>query len=134
MKRVVLALCILQAALVVRVLAGQDAQDSVEKHKITVRVTKVKRVKNGCIASVESDKIRYEISSDRAGACTMLRAGEDYRAFPAITSPMDEAVDDYSGDVAVLVVYSNVKGSSLAAYNFVFEIESQEVLKKPTRK
>ncbi len=93
-------------------------------------MTKVKRVKDGCIASVESSKVRFEISSDVPGACSILRAGEDYKAQVSTTRPADKvAANDDTADTTVLVIYNNVKGN--VRDNSVFEVESQEQLRRP---
>ena len=128
MKSLAVAFCVFQA-LVIPASAKQNIPKNVDT--IVVRVTKVRRVRDGCMASVESDKVRFEISSDMVGACSILRAGEDYKAFVGTTRPLDKVKPaDDSADTTILVIYNNVKSSKVRD-NSVFEIQSQEQLRKP---
>jgi hypothetical protein len=127
------AVCIFHLTLGFSASTTQDIPRSIEKSIIMVRVTRVKRVKDGCAASLESDKVRFEVSSDTTGACTILRVGENYKAFIATTrSPEKAAANDDSADTTVLTVYNNVKSSNVRE-NSVFEIESQELVRNPSK-
>jgi hypothetical protein len=133
MKNLTAVLCVFHVAFVIPASAKQDIPKNVEKDIIIVRVTKVKRMKDGCVASVESNKVRYEISSDMSGPCTILRAGEDYKAFVASTRPMHKVEpNDDSADTTVLIVYNNVKSGNVRD-NSVFEVQSQEQVRKPNK-
>src|SRR5271163_1313553 len=72
----------------------------------TIHVTKVQRVNGGCAVDAESTSIRFKLRSSVSAACAMLRSGESYEAFRAITrtDPKDETKDSSS-----LVIANNVK-------------------------
>jgi len=97
-----------------------------EKDKFVVSVVRVKRVGDGCIAEVQSDRVRYQISSDVSGNCAMLSAGEDYRAAVATSRPADSPSDD-SKDSSELIIESNRGPKHRLA---VFEIDLQEARQK----
>jgi hypothetical protein len=121
MKILTATLCVLQMAFVIPTRAANDT--------FNVRVTKVKRVKDGCVASVESDKVRFEISSDVSGACTMLRVGEEYKARLSSARPQDKvAANDDSADTTILEIFNNIKSPNVRD-NSAFDVESQELLK-----
>jgi len=94
--------------------------------KFPLLITKVKRVNEGCTAEGESAKVRFKISSDMSAPCAMLRAGETYKAFRAVTE-RDSA--DETKDVTTLVVYNNVKNSRRD--NAVFSVDSEEAIAQP---
>ncbi len=87
----------------------------------TVRVTRIERVNGGCTVDAESASIRFRLSSSVPAACAMLKSGESYEAFRAITrtDPKDETKDSSS-----LVIVNNVKNSRRP--NAVFAIDSEE--------
>lgn len=87
----------------------------------TVRVTRIERVKGGCTVDAESASIRFRLSSSVPAAGAMLKSGESYEAFRAITrtDPKDETKDSSS-----LVIVNNVKNSRRP--NAVFAIDSEE--------
>jgi hypothetical protein len=92
-----------------------------ENKKFPLRISKVRRENQGCIAEVESAKVRFRISSDASAPCAMLRAGETYTAFRGV---VQEDPADETKDSAILVVYDNVKNSRRD--NAVFSIDSEE--------
>jgi len=94
-----------------------------EKEKFMVRVVKVKSRGDGCNADVQSNKVRYEISSDVSGDCAVLRAGEEYKVFVSPFHPKDLSPDDRSGDLLLMVVEDNKAPEKYA----VFHVDSQEV-------
>jgi len=94
-----------------------------DKEKFMVRVVKVKSVGDGCNADVQSDKVRYEITSDISGDCAVLRAGEEYKAFVSPFHPKDHSPDDRSGDLLLMVIEDNKAPERYA----VFHVDSQEV-------
>ena len=87
----------------------------------TIHVTKIQRVNGGCVIDAESTSIRFKLRSSVPAACAMLRSGESYEAFRAITTtePKDETKDSSS-----LVIANNVKNSRRP--NAVFAIDSEE--------
>ncbi len=87
----------------------------------TIHVTKIQRVNGGCTVDAESTSIRFKLSSSVPAACAMLKSGESYEAFRAITrtDPKDETKDSTS-----LVIANNVKNSRRP--NAVFAIDSEE--------
>jgi hypothetical protein len=87
----------------------------------TIHVTKIQRVNGGCAVDAESTSIRFKLRSSVPAACAMLKAGESYEAFRAITTtdPKDETKDSSS-----LVIANNVKNSRRP--NAVFAIDSEE--------
>jgi len=87
----------------------------------TIHVTKIQRVNGGCTVDAESTTIRFKLRSSVPAACAMLRSGESYEAFRAITrtDPKDETKDASS-----LVITNNVKNSRKP--NAVFAIDSEE--------
>jgi hypothetical protein len=87
----------------------------------TIHVTKIQRVNGGCAVDAESTSIRFKLRSPVPAACAMLKAGESYEAFRAITTtdPKDETKDSSS-----LVIANNVKNSRRP--NAVFAIDSEE--------
>jgi hypothetical protein len=87
----------------------------------TIRVTKIQRVNGACNVDAESTSIRFKLSSSVPAACAMLKSGESYEVFRAITrtDPKDETKDSSS-----LVVTNNVKNSRRP--NAVFAIDSEE--------
>lgn len=93
-----------------------------DKDKFTIRVVKVKRAGDGCTAQIDSQKVRYTVSSEISGACAMLRAGEDYKAFLVYGRPTGSGND--AKDTAEIVVENNIK--STERRNSVFEIDAQE--------
>lgn len=94
-----------------------------EKDKFSIHIVKVKRTGSGCTAQVESDKVRYELTSDVSAACGMLNAGADYKAYRE--SAANDSKDE-SKDKAVLIVFNN--GENKRRPNSVFDISSEEVL------
>jgi hypothetical protein len=94
-----------------------------EKDKFLVRVMKVARAGTGCLAEVQSDKVRYKLSSDSSGACSMLRAGELYKAYNVVVRKSSDQ-KDASKDVSELAIENNVDNPDWP--NAVFDIESQE--------
>ena len=87
----------------------------------TIHVTKIQRINGGCAVDAESTSIRFKLRSSVPAACAMLKAGESYEAFRAITrtDPKDETKDSSS-----LVIANNVKNSRRP--NAVFAIDSEE--------
>ena len=87
----------------------------------TIHVTKIQRVNGGCAVDAESTGIRFKLRSSVPAACAMLKSGESYEAFRAITTtdPKDETKDSSS-----LVIANNVKNSRRP--NAVFAIDSEE--------
>ena len=87
----------------------------------TIHVTKLQRVSGGCAVDAESTSIRFKLRSAVPAACAMLKSGESYEAFRAITrtDPKDETKDSSS-----LVIANNVKNSRKP--NAVFAIDSEE--------
>lgn len=87
----------------------------------TIHVTKIQRVNGGCAVDAESASIRFKLRSSVPAACAMLKSGEGYEAFRAIsrTDPKDETKDSSS-----LVIVNNVKNSRRP--NAVFAIDSEE--------
>ena len=87
----------------------------------TIHVTKIQRVNGGCAVDAESSSIRFKLRSSVSAACAMLKAGESYEAFRAITTtdPKDETKDSSS-----LVISNNVKNNRRP--NAVFAIDSEE--------
>jgi hypothetical protein len=87
----------------------------------TIHVTKIQRVNGGCVVDAESSSIRFKLRSSVSAPCAMLRSGESYEAFRAITrtDPKDETKDSSS-----LVIANNVKNSRRP--NAVFAIDSEE--------
>jgi len=113
----------LKALLVVCFLPLSYAGQVQEKDKFIVRVVRVSRIKEGCMAQVDSQKVRYTISSDVSGGCAMLRAGEEYRAF--LVSGRPSGSHDDTNDSAEIVIENNNENKERR--NSVFEIETQEV-------
>ena len=93
-----------------------------EKEKFNVHVVRIKRTGEGCTAQVDSQKVRYTISSEIYGACAMLRAGEDYKAFLVSGRPVGSEND--ANDTAEMVIENNTENKERR--NAVFEIEAQE--------
>ena len=87
----------------------------------TIHVTKIQRVNGGCAVDAESTSIRFKLRSSVPAACAMLRSGESYEAFRAMTkaNPKDETQDASS-----LVITNNVKNSRRP--NAVFAVDSEE--------
>jgi hypothetical protein len=112
-----------KALLIVCALSFPTIGQVLEKDKFSVRVVRVKRAGEGCTAQVESAKVRYAISSDISGACAMLRAGEDYRAFLVYGRPPGK--DNDANDTAEIVIENNRENPERR--NAVFEIDAQEV-------
>ena len=94
-----------------------------EKEKFILLVTKVKRVDEGCSAEGESAKVRFTFSSDISAPCTMLRAGESYKAFRGVAQ---RASADETKDQTILVIFDNVK--NVRRDNGVFSVDSEEVI------
>jgi len=113
MKKAFLLVCLLPFSCV-----GQVP----EKEKFTVRVVKVKRTGEGCTAQVDSQKVRYTIASEISGACAMLRAGEDYKAFLVSRRPAGSGND--AKDTAEIFIENNTENKERR--NAVFEIDAQE--------
>src|SRR5271168_1444315 len=86
----------------------------------TIHVTKVQRVNGGCAVDAESTSIRFKLRSSVSAACAMLRSGESYEAFRAITrtDPNDQTKDSSS-----LVIANNVKNSRRPSAVFVIDSE-----------
>jgi len=117
---------IMNASLAIAMLtvAPFDASPQVSpKSLFAIHITKIKRVDEGCTAEAESSTVRFKISSELSAPCAMLRAGETYKAFRAISSndPKDETKDS-----PILVIYNNVKNGRRE--NSVFAIESEEAI------
>ena len=87
----------------------------------TIHVSKIQRVNGGCAVDAESTSIRFKLRSSVPAACAMLRSGESYEAFRAMTkvNPKDETKDTSS-----LVITNNVKNGRRP--NAVFAIDSEE--------
>jgi hypothetical protein len=114
MQKALLILCLLPFSCLAQVP---------EKEKFIVRVVKVKRVGEGCTAQIDSPKVRYTISSEVSGACAMLRAGENYKAF--LVSGRPAGNDNDSHDTAEIVIENNTDNKERT--NSVFEIDAQEL-------
>lgn len=97
-----------------------------EKSKFLVHVVRIKRVGDGCTAVVQSDKVRYELSSDTISNCEMLRASEDYKAVVAATRDAD-APNDHSQDYPLFIIENNKEPKGRLA---AFDIDSQEARQK----
>ena len=114
------SIALTMAALLSMSCVGVAASQVPENETFQLLVTKVKRVKRGCIAEGESAKVRFGISSDMSAPCAMLRAGETYKAFRAVEKdPADETKVS-----TILVIYDNVKNPRRD--NAVFNIDSEE--------
>ncbi len=87
----------------------------------TINVTKIQRVNGGCVVDAESTSIRFKLRSSVPAACAILKSGESYEAFRAITrtDPKDETKDASS-----LVIANNAKNSRKPSA--VFAIDSEE--------
>jgi hypothetical protein len=87
----------------------------------TIHVTKIQRVNGGCVVDAESTSIRFKLRSSVSAACAMLKSGESYEAFRAMTktNPKDETQNSSS-----LVIANNMKSSRRP--NAVFAIDSEE--------
>lgn len=92
-----------------------------QKDLVTIHITKVSRVNEGCTVDAESPTVRFKISSELSAPCGMLRAGETYKGFRATEQkdPKDETKDS-----TILVIYNNVKNTRRD--NAVFTIDSEE--------
>lgn len=61
---------------VVRGLSYAASPQVQAKDLFSIQIAKVKRIDDGCTAEADSAKVRFKISTDLSGSCTMLRAGE----------------------------------------------------------
>jgi hypothetical protein len=101
------------------------AATALAQETFMVRINKVKRVDDGCIAEAQSSTVLYKVRSDVSAACAMLRAGENYEAFRGERG--NDPKDD-NKDSAILVIYNNVKNPR--RQNAVFDIDSEEAVQK----
>ena len=69
------------ALLSIGLLSTASAQP--QKNDFSIRVAKVTRAGEGCSAVVYSETVRFEISSNMPAHCSILRAGEKYKAMRA---------------------------------------------------
>lgn len=99
------------------------------KDLVSIQITKVRRVDEGCTAEAESAKVRFKISADMSGPCAMLRAGETYTAF---RGTVGSDPPDHTKDTAILVIYDNEKDGP--KNNAGFQIDSEEAIgRKPAK-
>jgi hypothetical protein len=112
---------IIAALLNISCMAASQDSDTFQ-----LRITKVRRVKDGCTAEGESAKVRFKISSDMSAPCAMLRAGEIYEVLRAVA---EKDSGDETKDVTILVIYNNVKNSRRD--NSVFDVDSEEAIAQP---
>lgn len=93
-----------------------------EKDKFTIRITRIERVQDGCIVQAVTDKVRYKLSSDISGPCSMLKAGQDYKAARgSVGDPVSP--EDGTKDTPVLIIFNNVQDRRWpsAAFDIVLE-------------
>jgi hypothetical protein len=94
-----------------------------EQGKFIIRISEVKRTGHACTVLAHSEKVTYQLTSNASAGCAMLEAGNDYKAYRAVSgNNSGEEKDDF----AVLIVFNNVENKRRP--NAVFEIASERVV------
>jgi hypothetical protein len=94
-----------------------------EKDKFTIRIVKIHHVHDGCTVDAVTAKVHYKLTSDSSGPCSMLSAGEDYKAVRVNLSPMPPD-NTSTGDTPALLIFGNVENKRWP--EALFDIESEE--------
>jgi hypothetical protein len=95
-----------------------------EKDKFPIRIIEIKKAGRGCTISATSERVRYELTSEIPAPCAMIEAGEEYKAYRAVS----QSRDDEKEDSAILIIFDNTDNQRRS--NSVYDIVSEEAVQQ----
>jgi hypothetical protein len=95
----------------------------IESDKITIRIDEIDRLGQNCTVDAASEKITYKLMGRTSAACTLLSAGNEYKAERAMLKNPNNS--DYESPV--INIMKNDEKRNLAS---VFDILSEKVVKR----
>jgi hypothetical protein len=95
----------------------------IETEKITIRIDEIDRLGQNCTVDAASEKITYKLMGRTSAACTLLSAGNEYKAERAMLKNPNNS--DYESPVINIM-----KDDEKRKLDSVFDILSEKVVKR----
>jgi hypothetical protein len=115
-----LAITVISLGLFLRPVSAQIP----DKSKFNIHIVDIQRSQKSCTAEATTDTLKYKLSSDTLGPCSVLVAGENYKA-ARVSIESGGTPGDKSEDDVLLIVFNNRENSRWPEAAFQIQSESE---------